>query len=190
MTGCEHVTKDPNVADPANDQVGQVINSGLRLGGLELARRGSLGQPSLNPVKGTNGPDHLVGCDAAGDFLLGRGDDDVLAGLGGDDHLEGEEGNDTLDGGPGNDFLYGRSGDDVLYGGPGNAASRAAPATTTCRAARGPTRSTEVSAMTASAWHRERHDHRGRRWLGCDRLWPGGRIRADKSDKVRNCERR
>jgi uncharacterized repeat protein (TIGR01451 family) len=66
---------------------------------------------------------------AAGDLIDGLLGNDVLAGLGGadcldggpgNDRLGGDDGNDRLDGGPGNDTIKGGSGNDRIDGGAGN----------------------------------------------------------------------
>ncbi|MGH3314770.1 MAG: hypothetical protein ACRDO0_01380 [Nocardioidaceae bacterium] len=65
-------------------------------------------------IIGTAGDDVLRGT-KQGEFICGRGGDDVLFGGGGhDDQLFGEEGDDTVVGGPWSDHLSGGPGDDVL----------------------------------------------------------------------------
>lgn len=97
-------------------------------------------------VRGTNGPDVMVGsggddvlvgrrgpdtlCGGAGnDVLIGGIGDDMLLGGSGEDELrggpshdfvDGGEGNDTILGGAGTDTLRGRLGRDALYGGAGD----------------------------------------------------------------------
>lgn len=68
-------------------------------------------------IRGTDGPDVLVGTRRA-DVICGRGGDDRLSGLGGDDVLIGGAGDDTLLGGDGADLLQGGWGADVLDPGP------------------------------------------------------------------------
>jgi Ca2+-binding RTX toxin-like protein len=97
-------------------------------------------------IKGTAGPDHIVGkkapdviyggggndhidgargndtiCGGPGDDTIngGRGVDN-LNGEGGDDKLLSEKGPDRLDGGPGNDYVDGQQGSDRIDGGGGN----------------------------------------------------------------------
>ncbi len=92
------------------------------------------GSPFDDDLKGTAGPDRIVGVSAdqmensgPPDFRLGAvipalsgaNDRDVLEGGGGDDTLEGAGGIDTLYGGAGDDTLIGGPGNDLLYGGPG-----------------------------------------------------------------------
>ncbi|UZN03663.1 calcium-binding protein [Cellulomonas sp. S1-8] len=67
-------------------------------------------------IRGTDGPDDLVGTRRADVICAGDGDDRVR-GLGGDDVLIGGEGDDTLLGGDGHDLLQGGWGDDVLDNG-------------------------------------------------------------------------
>jgi len=67
-------------------------------------------------IRGTDGPDDLVGTRRADVICAGAGDDRV-SGLGGDDVLIGGEGDDTLLGGDGHDLLQGGWGADVLDNG-------------------------------------------------------------------------
>ena len=79
-------------------------------------------------IKGTKGPDRLVGtakrdviCGFGGkDVLVGKGGKDHLVGGKGDDKLRGGRGGDLLSGGPANDRLYGEPQNDTLLGGPGD----------------------------------------------------------------------
>lgn len=79
-------------------------------------------------IKGTDGPDKIVGGPGF-ETIHGLGGDDDLDGGPGDDFLFGGPGNDSLDagagvdhlrGGPGDDTLIGSAGEDDLDGGPGN----------------------------------------------------------------------
>jgi Ca2+-binding RTX toxin-like protein len=70
-------------------------------------------------IRGTDGPDRLVGT-AGDDEIRGLEGNDKLFGRGGDDRLRGDEGNDFLSGAGGNDRLRGDKGDDTLTGGGGN----------------------------------------------------------------------
>ena len=83
------------------------------------------GQPYAGLLRGTTGPDVMVGTDGA-DVLRGSAGDDLLCGLSGDDELRGDNGNDTLYGGPGDDDLLAGSGDDRAWGGPGDDVFRGA----------------------------------------------------------------
>lgn len=70
-------------------------------------------------IRGTAGPDRLVGTRRADVICAGAGDDHV-SGLGGDDVLIGGDGDDTLLGGEGHDLLQGGWGDDTLDNGGGS----------------------------------------------------------------------
>ena len=70
-------------------------------------------------LRGTDGPDVIVGTDAK-DKVEAGGGDDLVCGLGGDDDLKGERGDDTLLGGAGDDKLDGKDGRDTLVGGDGD----------------------------------------------------------------------
>jgi hypothetical protein len=68
---------------------------------------------------GTRGADRLFGTDAGDLLVAGRGND-LLRGAAGADCLRGERGHDRLDGGDGNDKLFGGPDWDKLSGGAGN----------------------------------------------------------------------
>ncbi len=72
------------------------------------------------PIRGTAGPDNLVGRDDLAEILLGDAGADFLTGGGGNDSLYGGADNDILRGGSGNDLLDGGAGADTLEGGSGN----------------------------------------------------------------------
>lgn len=65
----------------------------------------------LHVLRGTNGPDQLIGT-GADDKIYGRHGNDILTGSFGNDSLFGDSGNDDLTGGEGNDRLFGGRGDD------------------------------------------------------------------------------
>jgi hypothetical protein len=67
-------------------------------------------------IRGTNGPDVLVGT-ARADVICGLGGNDQIAGLGGNDRITGGRGKDLIRGGAGRDFLNGGGGGDRLVGG-------------------------------------------------------------------------
>ena len=79
-------------------------------------------------IRGSDGPDSLVGTavadviDGAGgdDFIRGRGGDDVICGGSGSDLIEGEAGDDAAFGEAGNDRLEGGKEADLLDGGIGS----------------------------------------------------------------------
>jgi Ca2+-binding RTX toxin-like protein len=128
--------------------------------------------PCANQERGTGGRDVLDGS-AAGDTLRGlAGDDrmnglagdDCLFGAGGDDRLMGGTGKDRLSGGPGRDRLAGGAGADRLSGGRG------------------------TNSISGGAGHDVVNSANGRR----DRVLCGpgrDRVRADRSDTLKGCER-
>jgi hypothetical protein len=71
-------------------------------------------------IRGTNGPDHLIGTPRA-DTIDGRAGNDTILGLGGNDLLIGGLGRDRLVGGPGNDSIAanGDGARDTIVCGPG-----------------------------------------------------------------------
>jgi Ca2+-binding RTX toxin-like protein len=102
-----------------NDPVG-LDDSGVPIGSLDFY--------ALEPIKGSNNDDVLVGS-GAGDAIYGYKKNDLILGEDGPDSLYGWEGNDTLFGGwdddlvlgnSGNDLLFGEDGFDTLDGGEGN----------------------------------------------------------------------
>ena len=95
------------------------------MAGLANARRGLWADILAAP---TNGPDSIVGTDAAetinglagDDTIFGQGGADVIGGGKGGDRLVGGDANDTLSGEKGADTLFGDAGKDRLIGGGGN----------------------------------------------------------------------
>jgi Ca2+-binding RTX toxin-like protein len=76
---------------------GQVINDGY--GNVETL-------VSIEQLEGTDFTDRFTG-DANGNYLRGRGGNDIMSGGGGDDELKGSQGADKLTGGTGSDkFVY------------------------------------------------------------------------------------
>lgn len=67
-------------------------------------------------LRGTEGPDLLVGT-ADRDTILGGGGDDTLLGGGGFDVISGEAGNDRIEGSAGGNVISGGDGNDTLLGG-------------------------------------------------------------------------
>ncbi len=139
---------------------------------------------------GTKGANRLRGT-SKGDRLRGLGGDDNIKGFGGDDCLYGNQGRDDLTGGTGKDKLYGGDGVDVLYGdsgrdrlsggagrdllsgGTGDDVLKGGGGRNTYRAGRGNDR------IYARNGVRDRIDcGKGR-----------DRVRADRKDRVRRCER-
>ena len=104
----------------------------VALGGFSV-----VGVVAAQNIRGTNGPDTIIGTQdndriaaLAGDDTIdaeggndqvyaGAGNDRVLGG-GGNDMLRGGPGADDLNGGAGDDVLRGRPGDDTINGGDGN----------------------------------------------------------------------
>jgi Ca2+-binding RTX toxin-like protein len=70
-------------------------------------------------IRGTTGPDEIVGTPKR-DWLEARDGDDAVRGRGGNDLLTGGPGDDWVRGGPGNDEIGDDRGRDLLIGGPGN----------------------------------------------------------------------
>lgn len=123
--------------------------------------------------KGTAWGDTIDGL-AGSDTLDGLGGADCLIGGPGDDRLIGDEGNDRLDGGDGDDTLNGGSGADQIDGGAGN--DRIVGGAGPDRIDAGAGNDT-VNAVDGK---RDQVDcGSGRRDV----------IRADRGDKVRNCEK-
>ncbi len=86
------------------------------------AESGSVGSPDIFPfppfvepveVRGTAGPDVMIGTNAD-EHMLGFRGDDILFGGAGNDELDGGIGNDRLEGGPGFDSYDGGPGTDTL----------------------------------------------------------------------------
>ena len=73
---------------------------------------GGGGDPSCT-IKGTAGPDNLVGTDAR-DVICGLAGNDTINGRGGNDFITGDKGGDTMVGGAGSDNLKGGYGQDTL----------------------------------------------------------------------------
>ena len=126
-----------------------------------------------NSFTGTPGPDLLGGTPNLGDTLRGLAGNDRLTGGAGDDCLFGGAGNDRLSGGPGGDRLNGDSGNDRLTGGTGNDKLNGGPGTNTLSGGAG------NDNLLAANGRTERVD------CGSGR----DTVRADRSDKLRGCER-
>lgn len=119
--------------------------------------------PCANAKDGTSGRDSLVGT-ASGDRLRGLRGADRVIGLAGDDCVLGNKGRDLLRGDAGNDELGGGNSRDKLIGGAGE---------DTIRAGAGPDRVNSRDGDT----------DRVKCGLGFDR------VRADRADKLKGCER-
>lgn len=123
-----------------------------------------LAGPCQNVVDGTNARNSLTGT-AGGDLIQGRGGADRLFGLAGDDCLYGGAGNDALSGGGGNDKLDGGPGRDKLTGGKGK------------------------DTFTGGRGNDTINSRDGiRETVNCGK--GRDRVKADKRDKLRGCERR
>lgn len=113
-----------------------VIQTGLKISGLELTAEPGAGNEDTNPVytvydaarTGLNDEeDPQVAIDALYDTFasgaqryIGANGADVFTGSQFADIINGNNGNDTLDGGAGHDKVYGYQGHDSLSGGDGN----------------------------------------------------------------------
>jgi Tol biopolymer transport system component len=108
----------PPPPDPAPTCEGReatvyVSAAGLIVGGPDA------GQPYAGQLRGTDGPDVIVGTPQA-DSVLAAGGDDLVCALGGGDTAYGGAGADRLLGNDGPDRLSGNNGRDTLVGGYGN----------------------------------------------------------------------
>jgi Ca2+-binding RTX toxin-like protein len=134
---------------------------------VDVAARPPVEPPPALPcatVRSGNGRANVLTGTPLGDLLRGLGGRDRLSGGAGDDCLFGGSGNDTLNGGAGADKLDGGRGNDKLNGGRG-----------TDRYTAGPGR----DAVSAADGNAERIDcGKGR-----------DRVRADRSDRLRRCEK-
>ena len=139
------------------------------------------GTPFGDLLVGGNGEDVLNGGDGedclrgrAGNDRLNGGDDaDSLSGEAGSDRLSGGEGNDTVSGGSGNDVVSGANGNDRLGGGSGNDKINGGQGLNTYSGGSG------NDNIIAANGRRETID------CGSGR---GDKVRADRTDNVRNCE--
>lgn len=105
-----------------------VIDSGVRLGLLDLDANYVLGTAEKDNLHGTIAADKIYGFGGNDDIQAFHGDDTVYSGSGNDyvfaglgrDVVHGGDGNDKLLGEGGDDVVFGDSGDDMLWGGEGN----------------------------------------------------------------------
>lgn len=103
---------------PVGDGIYQVVGG---------PRDGHTYQPGVDTLRGSQGPDVIVGTEDDDRIRTGWGTD-IVCGLGGDDNIysregrgvEGRTGNDRIFGGDGNDDIYPTDGDDYVEGGDGN----------------------------------------------------------------------
>lgn len=149
-----------------------------------------IGPPCANIERGGPDDDVLTGT-AFGDTIYGLDRSDLLRGLDGADCLWGGEGNDVLDGDGGDDSLWGSDGRDRLFGGSGN--------------------DRLLGGAKADELHGDTGDDELAAGTGRDRVWGGpgndtisardgsrdvidcgaglDRVRADRRDRLRGCER-
>jgi Ca2+-binding RTX toxin-like protein len=120
---------------------------------------------------GTPGADVLVGT-AGRDVLSGRGGDDCLFGRSSDDRMSGGTGADLLYGAGGDDRLNGNAGQDTLRGGNGNETISPGAGKDVVAAQGG------NDTITARDRTRDKID------CGAGR----DKLKADRSDTVKNCE--
>jgi Ca2+-binding RTX toxin-like protein len=160
---------DPSPGRCANRQdandTGDTLN-GTAFGDLLV---GGNGKDILN---GAGGDDCLRGR-AGNDRASGGDGSDSVSGEAGSDRLSGGEGNDTVSGGVGNDTIWGGNGNDRLGGGTGNDKINGGQGLNTYSGGSGD------DNVVASNGRRETID-----------CGPGKRdkVRADRTDNVRNCE--
>jgi RTX calcium-binding nonapeptide repeat (4 copies) len=139
---------------------------------------------------GYGGPDRLEGSSGR-DCLSGGADDDVLDGGGGHDDLTGRSGSDALRGGDGSDQLAGGDGDDVLEGGADRDGLGGGPGDDVLRGGGG------TDILIGSAGRNRYFGGAGADLIGSangraeDVDCGGGRdrVRADRRDRLRGCER-
>jgi hypothetical protein len=160
---------DPSPGRCANRQ--DANDTGDRLSGTAFGDL-LVGGPGNDVLSGADGEDCLRGR-AGNDRLSGGDDADSVSGEDGKDRVSGGEGNDTVSGGNGNDTISGGNGNDRLGGGAGN---------DKINGGQGLNRYTGGSGndnIIAANGRRESID-----------CGSGSRdkVRADRTDRVRNCE--
>lgn len=148
----------------ANDSGGRL--SGTAFGDLLV------GGPAKDTLSGADGEDCLRGR-GGNDRLSGGDDADSVSGEDGNDRLSGGEGNDTLSGGNGKDILSGGNGNDRLGGGAGNDKINGGQGLNSYTGGSG------NDNIIAANGRRETID------CGSGRA---DKVRADRTDRVRNCE--
>ncbi len=134
-----------------------------------------------NPIRGTNRRNRLRGTPGSDRIDALRGDDRAR-GLGGDDCLYGRQGSDKLLGGHGNDRLSGSTGRDRLSGSTGNDRLYGGAGNDRLSGGRG---SNRYSAGSDDDYIDAANGRRERVSCGKGR----DRVRADRTDRVRRCER-
>ena len=142
-------------------------------------------------VRGFQGQDCLDG-GAGEDLVIGGDDNDKLVGGSSDDRLDGADGRDQLFGGPGADRLLGDFGRDQLAGGAGNDRLEGGAGNDRLFGESGKDRilvgggRNEVDAGTGNDSIDARNGERDTVECGRGR----DRVRADRVDRLRGCERR
>ena len=152
-----------------------------------------VGGPGDDRLDGSNGDDRLDGGPGADD-LRGEQDNDALDagpgadrlwGGGGNDSLRGEDGADVLRGQGGNDTLYGGGRRDTLIGGAGNDTINEVPG------AYSPTEPLDTGQNRVNGGGgRDSIDVANGRRDVVDCGTGRDTVKADKADRLRNCERR
>jgi len=189
---CENVTRPVRVPNP--DGGGTILVPGPVLpdtgpepgpcGSDELGTTGPdtlFGDGGRNRIFGLRGDDVLRGR-GAGDCLYGGRDDDRIQGQGGPDLLDGGQGDDALAGGAGRDRLVGGSNDDRLTGGSGNDRLSGGVGNDTLIAGGG------RNVLRGGGDDDVINSANGKRdVVNCGA--GEDRVRADRSDRVRGCER-
>ena len=152
-----------------------------------------IGGPGDDLLEGSNGNDRLDGGPGADD-LLGQQDNDTLDGGPGPDRLWGGGGADSLRGGPGADVLRGQGGNDTLYGGAGNDTLIGGPGNDTIRevpTAYAPTDPLDTGRNRIDAGGgRDSIDVANGKRDVVDCGPARDTVKADKIDRIKNCEQR
>ena len=142
-------------------------------------------------IVGTPGADVLVGT-GVHDVLSGRGGDDCLFGLGGEDRMTGGTGVDLLNGGSSDDRINGGAGVDLLIGGGGSDQLKGDAGDDKFRGGNGNDEITpgagkdNVAAQGGDDIIYARDGARDTIDCGAGR----DKVKADRNDSVKNCERR
>lgn len=153
----------------ANSAVTDIVKATGPVSSAGITRRGTAKSDRL---LGTARRDVLIGLGGS-DTILGRGDNDRLFGDAGNDSVSGHAGNDFMHGGSGRDKLLGGTGADDVFGDTGPDSLNGGPGRDRLRGGLG---NDSIVALDG-----EIDD------VNCG----GGRdtVRADKLDRLRNCER-
>jgi Ca2+-binding RTX toxin-like protein len=194
-----------DTADEPNEtfEVRATITAGALIGrGTAL---GTIGDDDPAPGRCSNRQDAndtgdtLTGT-AFGDLLVGGNGKDVLSGAGGEDCLRGRAGNDRLSGGDGNDSVSGEAGNDRASGGDGNDSVSGGDGSDNVAGGNGNDRlgggagndtisgGPGLNTYSGGAGNDNIVAANGRReTIDCG-SGKKDRVRADRTDSVRNCE--